>query len=109
LQIPGVIADVATRQAYGRALEKLGELDIEIVALDGDVKNSTGAEAFAKRFPDRFFESYIAEQNMVGVVAGARRLWQDSFCRNLRLLSQPCLRLYSHGAIQPAAASRAVW
>jgi transketolase len=61
---------VATRQAYGRALEKLGELDIEIVALDGDVKNSTGAEAFAKRFPDRFFESYIAEQNMVGVALG---------------------------------------
>jgi transketolase len=61
---------VATRQAYGRALEKLGELDIEIVALDGDVKNSTGAEAFAKRFPDRFFECYIAEQNMVGVALG---------------------------------------
>jgi transketolase len=50
--------------------KSLGELDIEIVALDGDVKNSTGAEAFAKRFPDRFFESYIAEQNMVGVALG---------------------------------------
>jgi transketolase len=61
---------VATRQAFGRALEKLGELDSEIVALDGDVKNSTGTGAFAKRFPDRFFESYIAEQNMVGTALG---------------------------------------
>jgi transketolase len=61
---------VATRQAFGRALEKLGDLDTDIVALDGDVKNSTGTEAFAKRFPDRFFESYIAEQNMVGTALG---------------------------------------
>lgn len=61
---------VATRQAFGRALEKLGEADIEIVALDGDVKNSTGTESFAKRFPERFFESYIAEQNMIGVALG---------------------------------------
>lgn len=61
---------VATRQAFGRALEKLGEIAVEVVALDGDVKNSTGTEAFAKRFPERFFESYIAEQNMVGAALG---------------------------------------
>lgn len=61
---------VATRQAFGRALEKLGEIGSEIVALDGDVKNSTGTEAFAKRYPDRFFEGYIAEQNMVGTALG---------------------------------------
>ncbi|MBO0732854.1 MAG: transketolase, partial [Methylocapsa sp.] len=61
---------VATRQAFGRALDKLGEIDAQIVALDGDVKNSTGTEAFAKRFPERFFESYIAEQNMSGAALG---------------------------------------
>ena len=61
---------VATRTAFGTALEKLGEARPEIVALDGDVKNSTGTEAFAKKFPDRFFESFIAEQNMVGVSVG---------------------------------------
>lgn len=61
---------VATRQAFGRALEKLGEIDGEIVALDGDVKNSTGTELFAKRFSDRFFECYIAEQNMAGTALG---------------------------------------
>ena len=61
---------VATRAAFGAALEKLGAIRPEIVALDGDVKNSTGAEAFAKKFPDRFFESYIAEQNMIGAAIG---------------------------------------
>jgi transketolase len=61
---------VATRAAFGAALEKLGEIYPEIVALDGDVKNSTGTEAFAKKFPDRFFEAFIAEQNMVGVSLG---------------------------------------
>jgi transketolase len=61
---------VATRQAYGKALEKLGGLDLRLVVLDGDVKNSTGAELFAKKYPERFFEGYIAEQNMVGTAAG---------------------------------------
>ena len=61
---------VATRQAFGRALERLGAVDPEIVVLDGDVKNSTGAELFAKKFPERFFEAYIAEQNMVGTALG---------------------------------------
>src|SRR5262249_6054321 len=61
---------VATRHAFGKALEKLGQVDPTIVALDGDVKNSTGMEAFAARFPERFFESFIAEQNMVGVALG---------------------------------------
>jgi transketolase len=61
---------VATRQAFGRALEKLGECSAYIIALDGDVKNSTGVEAFARRFPERFFEGYIAEQNMIGVALG---------------------------------------
>jgi transketolase len=61
---------VATRQAFGRALEQLGALDPDIVVLDGDVRNSTGTELFAKKFPERFFESYIAEQNMVGTALG---------------------------------------
>jgi transketolase len=62
--------NVATRQAFGKALEKLGALDPEIVVLDADVKNSTGVEGFAKKFPERFFEAYIAEQSMVGTALG---------------------------------------
>jgi transketolase len=61
---------VATRQAFGIALEKLGVDQPAVVALDGDVKNSTGVEAFAAKYPERFFESFIAEQNMIGVSLG---------------------------------------
>lgn len=62
--------EVATREAFGRALERLGGVDPAVVALDGDVKNSTGVGAFAAQYPERFFESFIAEQNMVGVALG---------------------------------------
>jgi transketolase len=61
---------VATREAYGTALVRLGGADQRIVALDGDTKNSTYSEKFLKKFPDRFTECYIAEQNMVGVATG---------------------------------------
>jgi transketolase len=61
---------VATREAYGFALARIGEVDKRVVALDGDTKNSTYADKFAKKFPDRFTECFIAEQNMVGVATG---------------------------------------
>jgi transketolase len=61
---------VATREAYGTALVKVGQADARVVALDGDVQNSTFSEKFAKAFPDRFYETYIAEQAMVGVSMG---------------------------------------
>ena len=61
---------VASRKAFGEALGILGKLNSEIVVLDGDVKNSTHTEDFEKESPDRFFEMYIAEQNMVGVAMG---------------------------------------
>ncbi len=61
---------VATREAYGHALQQLGAHNPAIVVLDGDVKNSTYAEFFAKAYPERYFECWIAEQNMVGVALG---------------------------------------
>jgi transketolase len=61
---------VATREAYGNALVRMGEADSRIVAMDGDTKNSTYAEKFFKKFPGRFTECFIAEQNMVGVATG---------------------------------------
>lgn len=61
---------VATRVAYGTALAKLGAVDDRVVALDGDTKNSTFAETFLQAHPERYFESYIAEQNMVGAAVG---------------------------------------
>ena len=60
----------ATREAFGQALAQLGKLDPRIVALDGDVKNSTHLEMFEATAPARFVEGYIAEQNMVGMAMG---------------------------------------
>jgi transketolase len=61
---------VATREAYGNALARVGEVTPSLVAMDGDTKNSTYSEKFMKKFPERFFECFIAEQNMVGVATG---------------------------------------
>ncbi len=61
---------VATREAFGTALLRIGAVDPRVVALDGDTKNSTYSDKFFKRFPDRSTECYIAEQNMIGVGTG---------------------------------------
>src|SRR5207245_5817604 len=61
---------VAPREAYGNAIAKLGEADPRVVVLDADVKNSTFSEKFQKAMPDRFYESYIAEQVMIGASMG---------------------------------------
>ncbi|HSU53415.1 MAG TPA: transketolase [Candidatus Dormibacteraeota bacterium] len=61
---------VATREAFGTALLRIGEADPRVVAMDGDTKNSTYSEKFFKKFPDRSTECFIAEQNMVGVATG---------------------------------------
>ena len=61
---------VATRKAYGDALKALGAANPDVVGLDGEVSNSTYAEEFAKAYPDRFFEQYIAEQQLVAAAVG---------------------------------------
>jgi len=61
---------IATREAYGAALLRLGESDERIVALDGDTKNSTYAERFFKKFPARSTECFIAEQTLVAAAIG---------------------------------------
>ncbi|MFI9154424.1 transketolase [Streptomyces sp. NPDC053367] len=67
---------VPTRDAYGKALAALGSGRGDVVALDGEVGDSTRAEFFAKEHPDRFFECYIAEQQMVAAAVGlASRGW----------------------------------
>ena len=60
----------ATREAFGVALEALGAVNPLVVGLDADVKNSTYTDKFGKKFPNRFFENFIAEQNMLGAAAG---------------------------------------
>jgi transketolase len=61
---------VATRQAYGEALKALGSRRQRVVALDGEVSNSTRADLFAKTYPDRYFEMFIAEQQLVASAVG---------------------------------------
>ena len=64
---------VATRKAYGDALVSIHARVPTMVVLDAEVSNSTHSAIFGKRYPKRFFEMYIAEQNMVGVAAGISR------------------------------------
>lgn len=61
---------VAPRQAIGAALVRLGASLPKMIVLDGEVKNSTDTEAFQKKYPQRFLEGYIAEQNIIGMATG---------------------------------------
>ncbi len=61
---------VATRKAYGDALQALGAANPDVIGLDGEVSNSTYAEEFGKAYPGRFFEQYISEQQLVAAAVG---------------------------------------
>jgi len=94
-------APTATRLAYGLALEKLGRVNDRVVAIDGDVKNSTYADKFFESFPKRSFEAYIAEQNMVGMGIGlAARGYMPFIATFAAFLSR------AHDQIRMAAYSR---
>jgi transketolase len=69
----------ATRKAYGDALVVLGAHRPDMVALDGEVSNSTHADEFKKAFPERFFEMFIAEQQLVGAAVGLSVLRKRAF------------------------------
>lgn len=64
------MAKTATREAYGAFLEEIGAENESIVVLDADLSKSTMTNGFAKKYPDRFFDMGIAEQNLLGVAAG---------------------------------------
>jgi transketolase len=68
---------VATREAYGKALTALGDRRGDVVALDGEVSNSTHSDMFAEAHPDRYFEMFIAEQQMIAAAVGLQvRGWR---------------------------------
>jgi transketolase len=71
--------EVATRKAYGEALAALGAARGDVVALDGEVGNSTFAEIFAKAHPDRYFEMYIAEQQLLAAAVGLQARGWNAF------------------------------
>jgi transketolase len=72
LQLPAweVGDSEATRNAYGKALKALGAAREDVVAMDGEVSNSTKSEEFAEEYPERYFEMFIAEQQMVAAAVG---------------------------------------
>ncbi len=92
---------VATREAFGTALVKLGEANPRVVALDADVKNSTFTDKFGKQFPDRFFENFIAEQNMVGAAVGLASQGKIPFAATFA-----CFLTRAYDFIRMAAISR---
>ncbi len=70
-------SEVATRKAYGDALAALGSARGDVVALDGEVSNSTFADIFGKAHPERFFEMFIAEQQLAAAAVGLQvRGWR---------------------------------
>src|SRR5207245_10742708 len=64
--------EVATRKAYGEALAALGKARGDVVAMDGEVSNSTFAEIFKDAVPERYFEMFIAEQQLIATAVGMR-------------------------------------
>ena len=104
LSLPGhgVGDAVATRTAFGEALTALGDLRTDVVVLDGEVADSTKSQAFADKHPDRFFESYIAEQQMIATALGMqRRGWVPFACTFAAFLTR------AYDFIRMAAISRA--
>jgi transketolase len=94
-------ASVATREAYGNALKRIGAVNPQIVALDGDVKNSTFAEIFGDAYPDRFYQAYIAEQNMISVGVGLAARGKVPF-----LSTFACFLSRAYDQVRMAAISR---
>ncbi|HEY6465454.1 MAG TPA: transketolase [Candidatus Acidoferrales bacterium] len=92
---------VATREAYGYALRRLGAVNPHIVAISGDVKNSTFSEIFGDAFPDHFYQGYIAEQNIVsagvGLAARGKVPFLDTFA---------CFLARAYDQVRMAAISR---
>ena len=64
------MSSIATRDAYGKALVKLGQLNEQVVVLDADLSKSTKTNEFYKVYPNRFFNMGIAEQNLIGAACG---------------------------------------
>ncbi len=93
--------EIATREAYGIALMKLAKVNPKVVAIDGDVKNSTFSETIEKADPHRLIECYIAEQNMIGVALGLEAQGYRAICRHLRMFPHASIRSGAHERSEP--------
>jgi len=93
---------VATREAYGFALKRLGAVNSHIVAISGDVKNSTFSEIFQNAYPDHFYQGYIAEQNLVSLAVGLQARGKVPFADTFA-----CFLSRAYDNVRMAAISRA--
>src|SRR5271169_6405923 len=95
-------AKIATREAYGFALKRLGAANPHVVAISGDVKNSTFSETFGDAYPDHFWQGYIAEQNLVSVAVGLQACGKVPFADTFA-----CFLSRAYDNVRMAAISRA--
>lgn len=82
----------ATRQSYGEKLAELGEKNKDIIVLDADLSAATKTSIFAKRFPERFFDMGIAEQDMISTAAGVATFGKTVFASSFAMFA--CGRSY---------------
>ncbi|HJS27898.1 MAG TPA: transketolase [Actinomycetota bacterium] len=101
VRLPEYAEAIATRKAFGEALAALASRP-DVVVIDGEVANSTHTEDFQKVAPDRFVESYIAEQNMVGMAVGMQVLGKVAFAATFA-----AFLTRAHDFVRMAAVSRA--
>ena len=104
--------EVATREAYGEALRALGHIRGDVVALDGELSNSTHSELFAHDHPDRYFEMFIAEQQMIAAAVGMQVRGWVPFASTFAAFMSRSLRLHQDGGDlprQPAPLGVACW
>jgi transketolase len=101
-QLPRYDGDVATRKAFGETLAALASTVVDLVVLDGEVANSTHTEDFQKAAPDRFFEMYIGEQNMLGAAVGFQALGKIPFAATFAAFLTRAYDFVRMGAISRA-------
>jgi transketolase len=95
-------SEVATRKAYGDALAALGGERGDVVALDGEVSNSTYTEIFRDAHPERYFEMYIAEQQMVAAAVGMQVVGWKPFCSTFAAFMSRAYDFVRMGAVSRA-------
>lgn len=101
-EAPQYSKPISTREAYGDALKALGACRPEVVVLDAEVSNSTYSEKFRDAYPGRFFEMYIAEQQMVGAAVGFSTRHKKPFASTFA-----CFLTRAYDFIRMGAISRA--
>ena len=100
---PYKVGDVASaREAYGDALVAIGATDGDVVVLDAEVSNSTFADKFKKAFPDRFFEIFIAEQQLISTAVGLQHRKKKPYCSTFAAFFSRAFDQIRMGAISQA-------